>query len=326
MACYNRWTATAAGGAVRQLACGQCRGCRLEYSRQWAIRCMHEAQMHGENNAYITLTLNDENLNLARSLDYRDFQLFMKRLRQWWAREQRKNLLVRDEQKSKQEPTKCTPPLQWGATENRKLKFPKSEKQIRFYMSGEYGEKDQRPHYHAILFGVRFADMVYLKKSPSGENLYTSATLDKLWGKGFTSVGNVTFQSAAYVARYVMKKVNGEKAKAKYEKLNTETGEIEIRKPEFSNMSRHPGLGTSWIKRYKADVYPHGKVVVNGRETNPPKFYDRLHKKTNPLAHQQMTDKRIAEAQKRLEDNTNSRLDAKEKVLEAKLSQLKRTL
>lgn len=62
-----------------QLPCGKCLHCRLEYARSWAIRCMHEASIH-ENNIFLTLTYNDDHLGDGR-LDYRDFQLFMKKLR-----------------------------------------------------------------------------------------------------------------------------------------------------------------------------------------------------------------------------------------------------
>lgn len=62
-----------------QLPCGKCIDCRLAYAREWAIRCVHEAQMH-EDNIFATLTYSDEHLKSPR-LQYDDFQKFMKRLR-----------------------------------------------------------------------------------------------------------------------------------------------------------------------------------------------------------------------------------------------------
>ena len=62
-----------------QVPCGQCAGRRLDQSKQWALRCVHEAQVHDEN-CFITLTYNNENLPKDGSLNKRDFQLFMKRL------------------------------------------------------------------------------------------------------------------------------------------------------------------------------------------------------------------------------------------------------
>lgn len=63
-----------------KLPCGACVGCRLERARQWAMRCMDEASLHKEN-SFITLTFNDANLPMNRSLDVGIFQKFMKRLR-----------------------------------------------------------------------------------------------------------------------------------------------------------------------------------------------------------------------------------------------------
>lgn len=62
------------------IPCGQCVGCRLEHSRRWAVRMMHEAQMH-DKNCFITLTYNDQYLPADGSLHLDHFQKFMKRLR-----------------------------------------------------------------------------------------------------------------------------------------------------------------------------------------------------------------------------------------------------
>lgn len=192
-------------------------------------------------------------------------------------------------------------------------------------MSGEKGDLNGRPHFHAILFNVEFSDKVYLKKNASGAKLYTSSTLDKIWNKGFTSIGEVTFESAAYVARYVMKKQIGGEKNAIAE-INAETGEITNTKNTLSNMSRKPGIGRPWIEKFKTDVYPEGNVVINGREVRAPKFYDRFYRSRNPKKYQEMINKRQEEAYKNLDDNTNARLDAKETVKQAQLNQLKRKI
>lgn len=155
-----------------QVPCGQCVGCRLERSRQWAVRCVHEASLYTDN-CFVTLTYNDDFLPEDRSLHYRHFQLFMKRLRK------------------------------------------RHGDGVRFYMCGEYGEKQGRPHYHACLFNFRFSDM-RLWQERNGVKLYRSAELERLWPFGFCSVGEVTFESAAYVARYIMKKVTGDAAESHY--------------------------------------------------------------------------------------------------------------
>ena len=215
------------------LPCGQCIGCRLKYSQEWAVRLMHENQMH-EQSCFITLTMNDEYLESRDnrySLDKSEFQKFMKRLRKRYGNK------------------------------------------IRYFHCGEYGEKNQRPHYHAILFGVDFEDKE-LFKIRDEIRLYTSETLAKLWPFGFVTIGEVTFESAAYVARYVTKKIKGKEAEKHYIRWDPLTGEGVPIEPEYATMSRRPGIGKKWFDQYKTDVYPHDYVVIKKHKIRPPRFYD----------------------------------------------------
>lgn len=262
-----------------EVPCGRCVGCRLERSRQWAIRCVHEAKMHDEN-AFVTLTYDDSNLPPGSSLRYRDFQLFMKRLRKEF-----------------------------------------SGKLIRFYMCGEYGEQTMRPHYHVLLFGIQFPDC----KKFSTET-FTSEILSRLWPYGHALTGNVTYQSASYVARYCMKKVTGQAAVEYYKSVNLETGEIFDRVPEFNKMSLKPGIGMPWLSKYLLDVYPKGTVVVNGKRVKPPKFYDKKMKKLDDYVYDEIVSSRLHEAYKRADDNTLDRLEVRMKVAQARLSLYKRDL
>jgi hypothetical protein len=217
------------------LPCGQCIGCRLNYSRQWAIRIVHEAQMHDEN-CFITLTFDQAHLEKRSnplSLDVTEYQRFMKRLRKRFG------------------------------------------KNIRFFHCGEYGDKNKRPHYHAIIFGLDFKDKK-LWFNRDGNKLYTSEALSELWPYGFSTIGDVTFQSAAYVARYIMKKHKGDGAEDHYTRWCPLTGEGTPVDPEYCTMSRKPGIGYEWLKKYKADVYPHDYVVINGHKVKPPRYYDSL--------------------------------------------------
>lgn len=66
--------------ATLEIPCGRCQGCRLERSRQWAVRCTHELQLH-ERNCFVTLTYDEEHLPPGQSLRHSDFVLFMRRLR-----------------------------------------------------------------------------------------------------------------------------------------------------------------------------------------------------------------------------------------------------
>lgn len=220
------------------IPCGQCIGCRLDKSLSWATRCLHEASLH-EENCFITLTYNDEFCPIDGSLNKRDWQLFMKRLRK---------------------------------------KF--GGRKIRYFHCGEYGSQLDRPHYHACLFGFDFPDKV-LWSFRKGVRLYRSAILESLWthpglgcSLGFSTIGDVTFESAAYVARYCLKKVTGKMAKDHY------VGRL----PEYITMSRRPGIAAKWIDQFASDVYPHDFIVTpGGRKVKPSRYYDEKYDLTNHL-------------------------------------------
>lgn len=262
------------------LPCGQCIGCRLERSRQWAMRCMHEASLQ-KRNAFVTLTYDEGNVPRGGSLDYKEFQRFMKRLRKEFA------------------PTRA-----------------------RFYMCGEYGGQFGRPHFHACLFGVEFDDKKYWSTLPSGSKIYRSEQLERLWPHGFSSVGDVTFESAAYIARYCVQKITGNRADAHY-LAHTEIGPVR-RVPEFNKMSLKPGVGAGFYEKWRSDMYPHDYVIVNGKEMKPPKYYDKLFQAQNPDAFDEMQYQREKEGRSRYMDNTPERLKVKAEVTEARASFLKR--
>lgn len=266
-----------------KLACGQCIGCRLKRSKAWAVRCMHESQTAGES-CFVTLTYDDAHLPSQNSLNYRDYQLFCKRLRK-----------------------RCG--------------------KFRFFMCGEYGEQYSRPHFHACLFGINFPDKVLFRTLPSGSKIYTSAILESLWPFGYSSVGDVTFESAAYVARYVCKKVTGPDADSHYLRVDPTSGEVYSLTPEFARMSLKPGIGAEWFKRYGAtDVFPHDRVVIAGREVSVPKFYDRLLEVQDPDLFESIALRRMKNAEKFVDDGTPARLRDLETCTKARLSFKKRGL
>lgn len=200
-------------------------------------------------------------------------------------------------------------------------------KKVRYYHCGEYGDQTYRPHYHAILFGYDFKDKKLLKIR-NENRIYISEELDELWKKGFCTVGDATFESAGYVARYIMKKVTGGDQEAHYERIDPITGEVINLKPEYTTMSRKPGIGSGWLEKFKSDVYPSDQVVINGKVTRPPKFYDRkLLESEKPedkkLLHV-VKNKRVERNKERKEDQTQERLEVREKVQEARFNQLKR--
>lgn len=195
-------------------------------------------------------------------------------------------------------------------------------KKIRYYYCGEYTDDDRRPHFHALIFGLDFNDK-YEIYNEGKEKLYRSPTLEKLWKLGFSSTGTVTFQSAAYIAGYCLKKINGKKAEQYYKHV-TKHGELVDLEPEFAMGSRNPGIGAKWIEKYMKDAYPSDEIIINGRPQKPPPYYDKLYERTTEIGMEIIKAKRRAMANPK--DNTQERLKVRETVLKAKLNQNKRKL
>lgn len=261
-----------------QIPCGQCIGCKIDRSQQWAVRIMHESSLH-QDNMFVTLTYNEENLPHHGHLVKTDVQKFMKRLR-------------------------------------KKFKGVK----IRFYQCGEYGETTGRPHYHLCIFGLTMPDKKHCRTTKDGNKLYSSEILEGIWKKGAVQTGDLTFQSAAYVARYCTKKVNGSMAAEHYERVDPITGEIYQLTPEFSSMSLKPAIGKGWLDKYKTDVYPSDEIIVDGHRVKVPRFYDKHYEITNPEAFNKIKDKRWNNAKKPKikANNKPDRLEVREKIQKLK--------
>lgn len=249
--------------------------------------------MHSAN-SFITLTYDNEHLPADLSLNKRHVQLFMKKLR--------KNLSDR-----------------LGI-------------QVRFYLTGEYGDQNYRPHYHLILFGYDFADdrKVHSKKTRGQKTdiLYKSDTLTKLWGMGHCSIGGFSYTTAAYTARYVMKKQNGQNAMQheNYSRLDPVTGELYQVLPEFSLMSRNPGIGSGWYEKYKADAFPSDFLIHEGKKHPVPRYYMDKLKKEDPDLAKQISHKRKSARESTAANNTSDRLAVREECKKAQLSTLKRSI
>lgn len=260
--------------------CGRCIGCRLEYSRQWAVRITHEQLMFDQDelpSSYLTLTYRPEDLPSDGQLVPEHFRDFMKRLR---------------------------------------AKLP--GRKIRYYHCGEYGEKFQRPHYHAALFGWDFPDKQFYK-NVGGYPTFVSEFLDSTWTFGHCLVGSLTFESAAYVARYITKKINGEKRHGHY--VNQDGV---VLPQEYCTMSRMPGLGYEYFRRYWREMYPRDEVIVRGHPAKPPRYYDELLRQESPEMYERVKEARIRRAIEHAEDNTPDRLVVREKVKNAQFARLYR--
>lgn len=191
---------------------------------------------------------------------------------------------------------------------------------VRFFHCGEYGPKTARPHYHSLIFGYSFPDRSFLKTTPSDEKIYTSAQLDRVWGNGYSSVGDLTFGSAAYVARYHLKKVGSVVSDDHY--VNPKSGELLA--PEYVTMSRRPGIGASWYAKFKSDVYPRDSRVIKGVDTKPCKFYDSRYELDDPAGYRALKLRRSRLVN--LDDNTEDRLIVKEIVKRSQIATLSNSL
>ena len=256
--------------------CGQCIGCRLDWAGDWAARCEKEAKLYLAN-SFITLTYGDEHLPIGATT--------------------RSSLSKRD--------------FQLFMKRLRK-EYPTNA--IRFFATGEYGDKNQRAHYHALLFNHQFPDLQLWRLKPS--LLYRSASLETLWSYGFASVGNVTYQSAGYVARYSVKKLRGFMAKSEYFD----------REPPFVLMSRRPGLGSVWYDKFKSDIYPSGQLVVGeGKLRRTPLYFDNKFRQEQPEAFASMKKARRIRARAN-PHNTPARLNVRAQLAQANLTQNPRSL
>lgn len=206
----------------------------------------------------------------------------------------------------------------------------RSGKGVKYYACGEYGDRTHRPHYHIAVFGEDFSDdRLHWKNSESGNPLWRSSRLARLWPHGDADIGELTFESAAYIARYIMKKVTGTKAIDHYKRWDKDGNEYWIT-PEFNVMSRGGrtgrGIAAEWFDQFRHDVYPHDHVISRGHPAKPPRYYDKLLEQIDPYLLADIKQRREAGAAIHLADNTPARLEARETVALAKLLQNKRSL
>lgn len=295
MPCYRPYTAyqPLGGGALQfkegkdcrtvTVRCGNCIGCRIERQQGWAVRCLAESQMWPEN-CFLTLTYNEQHFPMHGSLCYDHFQLFMKRLRKQAAKE--------------------------------------GKGPVRFFMCGEYGENLGRPHYHALLFNYNFDDRVKSNSVYSRSTVYESEMLNRIWGKGFATIGEVTYASAQYCASYVLKRhaVTGPDDDF-YRRCDPATGEIYELEPEFARMSLKPGIGAAWLERYWRDLYltGHAAVIINGSKKKIPRYFSDAMQKIDPILMENFGWEQEKKALERADDYTPERLRDREECARAAL-------
>lgn len=192
--------------------CGKCIGCKLDHAAEVACRIWMEAQEHNEN-CFVTLTYNQENLPIAKT----GFPTLKKTDVQLFL---------------------------------KKLRYYYPNANIRYVVAGEYGPKTLRPHYHLAVHGWKPNDLKEYKKNEQGDMTYKSKNLEKIWGKGFVVIGQLSQQSASYIARYVTKKIH----QKEHDRAGTEK--------EYIIYSKKPAIGlTNWNKN-KEKYIKNGGIYI----------------------------------------------------------------
>ncbi|AXL14453.1 replication initiator protein [Microviridae sp.] len=217
--------------------CGQCVGCRLKYAHEWAVRCMHETQ-YWDVCSFITLTYEDENLRYGLAGyptltrgQKGDMTLFLKRLR------------------------KSLHPVK-----------------IAYKYVGEYGDTTDRPHYHILLYGHNFAaDRRHHQTTSQGNHLYTSQSLDDIWSLGNCLIGDLSFESAAYVSSYNLKKLTGDDARLEYDHFDL------VRPYSCTSL----GFGKRWVSEFADALLERDYIIARGHKMRPPRYYDEFFKNSD---------------------------------------------
>lgn len=238
---------------LQPIGCGRCLACRLQYSSEWSLRLRLESSLY-ENNLFVTLTYDDDHLPESVIVDQSTGELYLSELQKLDVSKFMKRLrtLLHD-----------------------RFNFDG----VRYFASGEYGDRSSRPHYHVILMNLPteiLRELRFLSKTPRGDFLYTSPFFDDIWKKGFVTIGRCTSESIGYVARYALKKVSS------FERTSD-------REPVFALMSRRPGIGAPFFEKHRESIEHTGKVVVtdNGKSSivSAPSYFLYLSKNLPVRAH-----------------------------------------
>lgn len=231
--------------------CRKCEGCKHDREGEFVLRMKHEIESYKGNTTFLTLTVNEENMENVfpgRELSHRPFQLFMKRLR-------------------KILPSKVT-----------------------YVVCGEYGAKKNRPHYHAIIFGWKpqSEELRVVKRTP-GYNLYACSTIEKCWKFGFNTVGVANESSSRYLMKYVLKQLGIEKELFSIDDETGEV--INYKRPYivYPRSKQNGGLGFRWFEKNKEKIFTEGYIAGSKAEIHLsiPKYYKRKCEELYPELYQE---------------------------------------
>ncbi len=273
-----------------EVACGQCLGCRSDRTLMWAMRIVHESSLYIDlyGNCFITLTYRNRDQCSPEQLD--------------------KGYFVPDDYS-----------LNKADIRNfiKRLRQHFDQK-IRYFQCGEYGDENLRPHHHACLFNCSFDDMVVYEQE-QGITTYESPTLAKLWPYGFCTIGELNFETAAYTAGYILKKITGTQANEHYLRSD-EYGVCYWVLPPYITMSLKPGIGRDFYEHYKDDFFPSDESPVPGKGViqKVPRYYETILKNDDPDVHELVKDLRQTWIQAHAADFTPDRIRQKYQCHQAK--------
>lgn len=176
----------------------------------------------------------------------------------------------------------------------KRLRRAFDETNLRTFGCAEYGTKTLRPHYHLLLFNSPLYDLKLYSQN-NNNPLYTSNTLSKLWPKGLSTIGEVTFQSASYVARY------NSKYTSSHHRLShlTSSGEvIELPPPQSICPSKRPAIGRAWVEKYADQLFRDDFIYSRGYKMPIPRYFNKVLEELDPQKYAELKDMRSLRAAK----------------------------
>lgn len=277
-----------------KIPCGHCLGCRSDLSKEWSDRLIMESLYH-EHAYFITLTYCNEYLcyKMRPSFDPETGEYC-----------DRASLDKSD----------------WQAFMKRlRAKFP--ERRLRFYCAGEYGDNTQRPHYHAIIFGLPDKEdlhMVASGASETGNIYYCSDVIEDCWKAtedsiyplqcnkqavkefkdpsllGWCSIEPANQFTMKYVTSYVTKKI-GKLQNSWYDELNIV--------PPFSLSSRKPGIGLQYFEDHPECIVEGQIKIASPQGTincRVPRYFKKKFKEIDPERYDEMALEKMRAADRAL--------------------------
>lgn len=245
-----------------EIPCGHCVGCRKDQAQEWSNRLIMEMDYH-DSAYFLTLTYDEAHVHRICYTDELTGEL----------KDDRGTLNKRDFQLFIKE-----------------LRRYRPDDKIRYYLCGEYGGKTERPHGHAILFGLHLGDWCLVESgtSETGSTYYTCPQLEKIWKRGFISIEPANEYTCKYVCNYVTKKL-GNKPNKYYE----ERGQV----PPFSLSSRKPGIGRKYFEDKGDEMFKYDKIFLattqGSVEIRPPRYFKKLYRESHEEEYQRIVYKHL---------------------------------